>query len=249
MATEKSKQRQLASRIYTDILQKIVSREIPPGERLGEERLGREYHVSRTPIREALFALERDGLIERIHNCGAKVQPFTADDLEQIYDIRRALECLSIRRAARNLSLTELYDLEGRLEAVRREKGARLHKQQLETDLELHRLIVSRSGNPRLAAYLDNISLLLHSLRLVSLTEDGQARNSAEEHLGIVRALIKRDGNTAERLLAEHLDHGMRNVAEACFRSRANGGERRQARDAAGAGRPSRRSRNGAARR
>jgi len=210
----------LAPRIYADILHKIVSGKIPPGQRLGEERLGKAYHVSRTPIREALFALERDGLIERTHHCGAKVLSFTADDVEQVYEIRRALECLGVRRAVRNLPLSELYELERRLAALRRQKGPRLRKQQLETDLELHRLMVSRSGNPRLAAYLGNISLLLYSLRLVSLLNDHQVRESAEQHLAIVRALIRRDGEAAEGLLAEHLDHGMRNVLEACFQSR-----------------------------
>ena len=134
----------MAPRIYADILHKIVSGKIPPGQRLGEERLGREYHVSRTPIREALFALERDGLIERTHHCGATVLSFTADDVEQIYEIRRALECLGIRRAVRSLSLSELYELERRLAALRRQKGARLRNKQLESDLELHRVIVSR---------------------------------------------------------------------------------------------------------
>jgi len=220
MPRQTTKQGQLAPGIYADILHKIVSGKIPPGQRLREERLGHAYHVSRTPIREALFALERDGLIERAHHCGARVLSFTADDVEQIYEIRRALECLGVRRAVRNLPLSELYQLERRLAALRREKGARLRKRQLETDLELHRLVVSRSGNPRLAGYLDNISLLLYSLRLVSLLTDDQVRESAEQHLAIVRALIRRDGAAAERLLADHLDHGMRNVLEACFQGR-----------------------------
>jgi DNA-binding GntR family transcriptional regulator len=224
----------LAPGIYADILHKIVSGKIPPGRRLGEERLGKSYHVSRTPIREALFALERDGLIERTHHCGAKVLSFTADDVEQIYEIRRALECLSVRRAVRDLPLSQLYELERRLAALRRQKGARLRKQQLETDLELHRLIVSRSGNARLVAYLGNISLLLFSLRLVSLLNDHQVRESAEQHLAIVRALIRRDGEAAERLLAEHLDHGMHNVLEACFQRRpANRPSLRQRRPSA----------------
>lgn len=229
MPRKKTRQGQLASEIYSDILHKIVSGKIPAGQRLAEERLGREYHVSRTPIRETLFALERDGLIERSHNCGARVLAFTADDVEQIYEIRRALECLAVRRAVRNLLLTELYQLEHRLEAVLEAQGANQHKLQLETDLEVHRLIVSRSGNQRLIAYLDNISLLLYSLRLVSLLTDDQNRESAQQHLGIVRALIKRDGDLAERLLAEHLDHGMRNVLRSCFQFQRRAEDRSEA--------------------
>jgi DNA-binding GntR family transcriptional regulator len=218
MLAQKSRHDQSAPRVYADILHKIVNGQIPSGQRLGEERLAGEYGESRTPVREALFALERDGLVKRVHNCGATVMPFTPDDVEQIYEIRKSLECLGLRRAAPSLALTELYELEQRLVAVGRERGRRLQKLQLETDLDLHRLIVSRSGNSRLIAYLDNLSLLLYSLRLVSLLEDGHARQSAQQHLGIVRALIGRDAGTAERLLAEHLDCGMHHVLAACFR-------------------------------
>jgi DNA-binding GntR family transcriptional regulator len=79
---------------------------------LVEEDLASAHDVSRTPIREILFALERDGLVKRVKNQGAKVVAFTADDVEEIYEIRKALESLAVRRAVPNLKLNDLFEFE-----------------------------------------------------------------------------------------------------------------------------------------
>ena len=70
------------------------------------------------------------------------------------------------------------------------------------------------SGNRRLISYLENISLLIHSLRLVGYREDRHARRAGEEHLGIVRALKARDGRLAEELLVSHIDTSKSNAIE-----------------------------------
>ena len=209
---------QLKATIYADILAKIMRGEFQPGQRLVEEELALTYEVSRTPIREILFALEKGGLVERSHNRGAKVVSFTPDDVEQIYEIRSALECLSLRRAIRNLPLNTLLEMERRLEALNRHQGPKWNQQQGEIDFELHRLIVTRSGNRRLVAYLENISLLIHSLRLVGYLDDRNARRAGEEHLEIVRSLMRRDLSLAERLLAEHIENSKKNAIELFFR-------------------------------
>jgi DNA-binding GntR family transcriptional regulator len=209
---------QLKAKIYADILAKIMHGQFQAGQRLVEEELARTYEVSRTPIREILFALEKGGLIERTHNRGAKVVSFTPDDVEEIYEIRGALECLSLQNAVRNLPLNALLALEHRLENLHRQQGPKWNQQQTEVDLELHGLIVTHSGNRRLIAYLDNISLLIHSLRLVGYRDDRNAHRAGEEHLEIVRALLKRDLAVTERLLADHIENSKKNAIEVFLR-------------------------------
>lgn len=205
------------SQIYSDILGKIVSGDFSPGQRLIEEELAATYAISRTPIREILFALERDGLVERSRNRGARVVAFTPDDVEQIYEIRGALECLAVRTAVRSLPLREVLELERRLASLNEKTTADWNDRQAEVDIELHRLIVEHSGNRRLALYLDNISLLLHSLRLLGYRNSAHARRAGEEHLEIVRALLRRDAQAAERLLADHIEVSKRNALELFF--------------------------------
>jgi len=205
---------QFRSHLYAEILGKIISGEYRPGSRLVEEELASTHEVSRTPIREVLFALERDGLVRRVKNQGAKVVAFTADDVEEIYEIRKALEILAVRKAIPNLRLNDLLQFERELEELNSHKGSNWNDRQATVDLRLHRLIVRYSGNRRLISYLENISLLIHSLRLVGYREDRHARRAGEEHLGIVRALKARDAPLAEELLVNHLDTSKRNAIE-----------------------------------
>jgi DNA-binding GntR family transcriptional regulator len=203
--------------IYADIVGKILSGEFPPGQRLVEEELAKAYRISRTPIREVLMALQRDGLAERVPNRGARVISFTPDDVEEIYEIRQALECLSIRAAARNLKLSDLREFEQRLLVINREQDPAWKEKQAELDLQLHHWINSHSENRRLTAYLENISLLIHSLRLLGYANEVSARQAGQEHLAIVRALLRRDAELATRLLADHIENSKRHALDAYF--------------------------------
>jgi len=209
--------------IYTAILGKIVSGELVPGQRLKEDHLAQTYKVSRTPIREILIALEKDGLVERIRNRGAKVISFTPDDLEQLYDVRGALECLAVRRAVPHMPLNQLLELEHRLLAHGGRQGPRWKQRQAELDLELHRFIVSHSRNRRLLKYLETILLLPQSLELAGYDDNKHAHDVGQEHLMIVRALLRRDSQLAERLLAEHIETGKRKMLELLYKRRETG--------------------------
>lgn len=208
-------------RIYSEILGKIMSGEFHPGQRLIEEELAAAYEVSRTPIREILFALERDGLVERSRYRGARVVAFTPDDVEEIYEIRKALECVAARTAARTVPLNELLEIERRLTTLNESHTPDWNQSQAELDFELHDRILSYSGNRRLSLYLKNISVLLQSLRMLGYRNNEHARQAGVEHLEIVRSLLRRDGATAERLLAEHIEISKRNALELFFEKRA----------------------------
>jgi GntR family transcriptional regulator, rspAB operon transcriptional repressor len=207
------------TKLYREIFTKIINGEFPPGKHLVEEELAKLYEVSRTPVREVLIALQRNGIVGRTRNRGARVAVFTADDVEEIYDIRKALECLAVSNAVRALKLNELLQLEQRLEALNGRRGAKVNAEQAEIDLRLHRLITLSSGNRRLIAYLDDVSPLIHSLRLMAYRNDEGARQSGEEHLAIVKAFLRRDVELARNLLAEHIEIGKREALELFFKT------------------------------
>ena len=194
--------------------------EFAPGSRLVEEELARVYNVSRTPIREVLFALERDGLVERTRNRGARVASFTADDVEEIYEIRKALECAAIAHANGNVKLADLLELAERLERLKAETGPKWKEEHAAIDVALHRLIVASSRNRRMITYLENISVLIHSLRLLGYRDEAHARRAGMEHLKIVQALVRRDVPEAQRLLSEHLEQSKRNALEIFLQKR-----------------------------
>jgi DNA-binding GntR family transcriptional regulator len=208
----------LQSFLYRAILDKIIRGEFGPGYRLVEEELARNFDVSRTPIREVLLAFQKDGLVERSKNRGARVVSFTADDVEELYDMRKALEVHCVEHVVRTVKLNELAELERRLEVLSEKSGRGWRDEHARIDIELHHLIVKNSGNRRLIAQMKNLSLLIESLQFAAFNADLHIRETGEQHLGIVRALLARNVALAERLLGEHIETGKRNAIELFLR-------------------------------
>ncbi len=190
-----------------------------PGQRLVEEELAHAYGVSRTPIREVLLSLVKDGCVERVRNCGARVVAFTAEDVEELFDLRTALEVHCISSVMRTVKVSELLALQHSLEEVKSQSGPALIEEHARIDLKLHHLIVENSGNRRLIAQMQNLSLLIESLQLTSFSNDEQACKTGEQHLDIVHALLNRDVGLAQRLLTEHIEYGKRNVLQMFIKS------------------------------
>jgi DNA-binding GntR family transcriptional regulator len=105
---------------YRALLASIINGEFaPPGQRLVEEELAHAYGVSRSPIRERLHSLLKDGCMERVRNCGARVVAFTAEDVEELFDLRTALEVHYSSSVVRTVKVGELLALQHSLEAVK----------------------------------------------------------------------------------------------------------------------------------
>lgn len=204
--------------LYRAILERILTGDLAAGQRLVEEDLADTYKVSRTPIRETLFALQKDGLVVRERNKGARVASFTADDVEELFDIRKALEVSCVPNAVLTLRLNELLDLERRLRNLSNLKGLQLRNEQSKLDLEMHSQLISHSRNRRLIAYMGALSMLINSLQLASYRLETRPDEAVTEHLDIVHALLDRDVATTQRLLGEHIDNGKRNAVEILIR-------------------------------
>lgn len=209
------------SRLYSEILRRIVSEEYCPGQRLVEEELAQSFKVSRTPIREVLIKLERDGLVYRVPNQGAKVAAFTPDDLEHIYEIRKALECLAVRNAAKLIKLNDLFELERQTRQLLQEMTETPSDQWIahyfEKETQLHGMIAQSSGNPRLVSYLETLTQLIHSVRYLSRDDHEQTKTAIEEHLKIIEALKHRNADEAELLMAAHIDASVHHAITRLF--------------------------------
>jgi DNA-binding GntR family transcriptional regulator len=101
----------LAHRVYHTIKKRILSCEIPPVARLRDQTLAKQLGVSRTPVREALMALTREGLVEIFPRSKTRVCMFTEHDLEEIFDLRIALETLAIQEGMERFCGEEIRSL------------------------------------------------------------------------------------------------------------------------------------------
>ena len=102
--------------IAYDVLKKaIITGEIPAGERIVETEYADRLHISRTPLREALRKLERDGLVEYVMRRGVIVHAFTTEDVDQIYTIRNSLEMLTLPYIIENATAEDIASLREKL--------------------------------------------------------------------------------------------------------------------------------------
>lgn len=188
--------------MYSKLFDRIIDGRYPPGARLKEEVLAEEFHLSRTPVRETLRQLEKDGLIQIVPHRGAVVVPFTADDIEDIYEIRRALELLALDLSASSMSLQKLGEI--RTATLGSADSDDYHRH-TKVDAMLHDYIIKSSGRRYLIAMLDQMLRLIQRFRELGFRDENVRGNTIQEHIDIIDALCVRDINTAREILSEHI--------------------------------------------
>lgn len=201
----KAAQKIKAEKGSPDVLQvlreRIASCDLPPGSKLNDYELAKEFSVPRTRIRDAFLALEQRGLIERTPNRGAMVARLDAQQVFHIYDMREVLEGLCARLATLNTPNESWQDL---LDEFSGPIEVAVKNGDFETYTEVYgkfrRRCVEAADNPELARALDNIyektQVLIH--RIIILP--GRGEIGVREHRAVLEAMRKGDAEGAERL-------------------------------------------------
>jgi len=191
----------------------IVANAFEPGEPISEVRLAETLGISRTPVREAIGQLDKEGLLKIIPGRGAIVAEMTAEDIKEINDLRLVLEPLAAETAVFNVPEAEVnferQAWESFLEKF--ESGAEISPQSLsEADTRLHALILDYCENNRLREFL---SVLRHqTLRYVfaSWKTELFMDETIHQHLEIVRCLAERDVEKLKGALRAHIEFNNR---------------------------------------
>ncbi len=204
----------LADTVYVELRRAILDRRLDAGEPLTEHGLCGRFNVSRTPVREALAKLERDGLVRVVPNKGAFVRTMSHDEVAELYQIREALEALAVRLAAPRVDRAEVDDFETRFRALQARGPALSYTEVRPLGEEFHRFLLKRAGNAQLAEILEDMHERLGSVWTMSIVAPRRVQAIVREHLGILDALRRGDGCRAERAMAEHV----RRVRDAIFR-------------------------------
>ena len=157
--------------VFTSLREAIIKGELRPGERLLEVQLAEQLGVSRTPIREAIRKLELEGLVIMLPRRGATVAGITKKHLEEVLEIRNALEVLAVDLACDKMTeenLNKLRRMEEKFElAIQSDDIVKL----ADLDEEFHRLIHQSGGNERLSNILENLREQIYRYRLEALKD------------------------------------------------------------------------------
>ena len=185
----------------------IFSGRLKPGDPLPERSLADQLGVSRTPVREALFTLQSEGLVELTPNRGATVRTVNAHDVEQIYALRAVLEAHAAREAA-EVGLNEYYvhaleDAQARLERLGTGSAA---AEQALADLSFHMLISEATGSRMLHTIMGQVLAFTVSYRSNFAYPEERATRVNQQHRAILAALRDQDTDRAEKAMREHVE-------------------------------------------
>jgi len=191
--------------VYERLREAIVTGRARPNERLIEAELAERLQVSRTPVRESLQRLAAEGLVVSRRR-GWVVLEHTSTEIREIYEARAALEGYCARLAAERATEAQLKEIASlhRGDPKRILKSSRQHL--VEVNDRFHDAIVAAAQNERLADMIRRNRTFYFTFRIAQLYSDEEADASIAGHLAIVRALLQRDSNRAERAMRAHID-------------------------------------------
>lgn len=190
---------------YKALRKAILGRKIPPGQKLVVRALAEGLGLSPTPVKEALSALEREGLVVAVPHRGYFVLEPGLEDVREIYSLREVLEGLAARLAVQNHGKALLRKLERLFEKQCQAADQRDIEAYGDLDLAFHRCFWEASGNKRLLATAETIDGQIRMLINSSAAIPGRLSRSRAEHESILQAV--RDGNpeAAEAAMRTHV--------------------------------------------
>ncbi|MBY6537312.1 GntR family transcriptional regulator [Rhodococcus sp. BP-349] len=195
-------------RVYAHIRDSIVSGTYAPGARLGEVEIAELTETSRTPVREALRQLEMEGLVEVLPHRGARVYQWTADDLEEIYDLRMTLEAMAAARAASRIGekdvdrLAELCDL---METAAADGADQRLDLMAQLNDEFHAIVRTAAASTRLISMLGAVIQLPLVMRTFHRYAPVDLARSHAHHRDLVAALRAGDETWADSVMRAHV--------------------------------------------
>jgi len=191
--------------VHATLRAAILDGELSPGQPLSVPDLSRQLEVSRSPVREALLALVADGLAVELPRRGVSVVEVEVSDLLEIHEVREGVEAQAARLCAERANDAVLRDLAGILVRQRAVVEGDDAAGWFRTNAEFHGAIAAGTGNRRLAEVLLTLEAQMRlGLRQVSSDRE-QRRRGLAEHQAILHAITKRDPDTAERTMRDHI--------------------------------------------
>ena len=202
----------IREKVYDYLREGVLNGKIKAGDRLVESDLADRIGTSRTPVREALHTLEREGLVESLHRVGYVVRPISELEVSELCEIRLALEALALRWALskdpvglvnamrENLLRCEQRIAEGDLKAF------------IELDAQFHEIISGIADSSRLMEMTNSIRRYMLRYRIQSIYTEDNVHRAIAGHQAVLKAIEEGDKRAAQRALRAHIKQSKKDI-------------------------------------
>ncbi|MES2697250.1 MAG: GntR family transcriptional regulator [Verrucomicrobiota bacterium] len=227
--------RPLAPQILQTLRTRILNWHYPPGRHLGEKLLCEEFAASRVPVREALRSLAEQGLVDQVPNQGCYVRQPDLEGIHHLYDHRLALELFVIERLASTGISAELAEsIRAKWTPLLSIKADASMKSDdlVRADEEFHLGFAKELGNSYIVESLQDINERLRFVRLVVITTPHRVQATAGEHLAVLEAVLKKNGEAARKALRLNISAARNKVEIALAQALTNAHRRTKERPA-----------------
>lgn len=203
-------------KIYRDLRYRIITHDLKPMEPINDKLLMDHYDVGRTPLREVLLQLQRDGLIERFSRSGTIVSPVDINVYKQNIEIRTVLENLAGQLAAKRINekqLSSLKNILAKVSRLERNKNENI-KQLMQFEFNFHNIIYEATHNPKLKEILHELHGISARFWHYQMFSKQELIDQFIDHRKVLDALEKRDGQRAGETLREHIQHVVKKIRD-----------------------------------
>jgi DNA-binding GntR family transcriptional regulator len=195
----------LTERVYLQLKHDIFSFRLLPGDRFSENEIAERVEASRTPVREALTRLQREGFVDVSFRSGWQVKPFDFNQFEQLYDVRIVLELAAIKKLCEMEPAPNLEDLK-RIWLVKPEDRLEDGPSVCVLDERFHEQLVEATGNREMARLHHDLTERLRIIRRIDFTQLKRIEATYQEHAKILRTILERRTEEAKSLLKTHIE-------------------------------------------
>jgi DNA-binding GntR family transcriptional regulator len=191
---------------YEFVRQQILNMTFKPGEYVTDTQVANTLSISRTPVREAFHRLEKEGLLINDPHRGWRIYYLSLDDIQEIFDIKEAVEGMVACRAAQCKDERLREELKKAIQQMAQASETNDTEAWLKADHHLHTILFTMANNERARRIIDNLNDQWHRVRVGFSALEGRTRISIIEHEAFIECIIAGDGEEAERLMRTHLN-------------------------------------------
>jgi DNA-binding GntR family transcriptional regulator len=196
----------LSSQAYEILKERIMNLHLRPGELLLVQPLSKDLGMSRTPVREALIRLEREGFINEAEGKKFRVTEVTVKSILEIHEVRELIELHTVSKAATKCSPSQLRKLQKLTKEMKNALIVQNHIKFFQLDMDFHALLISIADNKTLENLMFHLNEKVQRIRHLTTYVYQRLEHTIDEHNAILKGVETKDPSTAQKAMQLHLD-------------------------------------------